>query len=82
MTRAVHVHVSSKDAHVLAVAGRQTVAVHLRKGKVAIFHSGSDTAPTKNHPEYHLALEWKREKLGFQKILMRPGLKHLGSGHH
>ena len=33
LTRTVHVHVSSKDAHVLAVAGRQTVAVHFAEKK-------------------------------------------------
>ena len=40
LTRTVHVHVSLKDAYVLAVAGRQTVAAHLRKGRVAKLHTG------------------------------------------
>ena len=85
LTRTVHVHVSSKDVQVWAVAGRQKEAVvQLRKEKVAKFNAGGDTTSTNNHTEYHVAHEWKRENLDIKKktLLMQPGLKHLGSGHH
>ena len=84
LTRTVHVHVSSKDVQVWAVAGRQTEAVvQLRKEKLR----NSTLVVT---PLLRITIQsttWLmngnvKTWISKKTLLMHPGLKHLGSGHH
>ena len=83
VSRTVRVFVSSKDVHVWAMAGRQTVAVvHLRKERLRKFTLVVTQLPRITIQRTTWLLNGSVKTWKSKKILMRLGLKHLGSGHY
>ena len=80
LTRTVHVHVSSKDAHVLAVAVRRWRCI-CGKEKLRFFTLAVTQLPRRTIQSTTWLKNGNVKNLGTTKLLKRRGLKHLGSGH-